>query len=144
MFSFWDTRDNAAIQANMEEITEQIAKVKERINERDEKLKSLESGSVSYDHERKEMMIGNKRDETKLHTLQNELNAFQEILNDRAVPTLQQCAESAAFKSLGEIADKLCNPFCCGGRLEEQNIFLHYKSKEAGELREIRLYKHCF
>ena len=49
-------------------------------------------------------------------------------------------AEIAAFKSLGEVADKLCNPFFRGGRLEEQNnILLHYKSKEAGEPREIRL-----
>ena len=58
---------------------------------------------------------------------------------DGATPSLQQCAETATLKSLGEVANKLCNPFCCGGRLEEQNILLHYKSKEAGELREIRL-----
>ena len=58
---------------------------------------------------------------------------------DKGAPSLQQCAETTSFKSLGEVANKLCNPFCCGGRLEGQNILLHYKSKEAGELREIRL-----
>ena len=67
---------------------------------------------------REAWQFGYKHDETELHSLQNELSALQEILNDRAVPTLQQYAETAAFKSLGEAAAKLCNPFCCGGRLE--------------------------
>ena len=49
--------------------------------------------------------------------------------------------KSATLKSLGEVVDKLYKPFCCGRKLhlEGQNIHLHYKSKEAGELREIRL-----
>ena len=140
MFSFWEPRDNASIKAKMEKITASIAKVKEKLNKRDEKLKSLESLSP----ERKESMMSVYRtiyecDETELRTLQNQLDSLKEILADRAVPSLQQCAETTALKSLGEVAGELCNPFCCKGRLEDQDIILHYKSKEEGELREIVL-----
>ena len=67
-------------------------------------------------------------------------NMEETFSDDKPVSILQQCAETAAFKSLGEVADKLCNPFYCRGRLEGQNnILLRYKSKETGELKEIRL-----
>ena len=129
--ALWGARDNAKIRAEMEKNAKSIAKLSECL--------SLEWKKIM----RKAWQFGYKHDETELHSLQNELSALQEILNDRAVPTLQQYAETAVFKSLGEAAAKLCNPFCCGGRLELEgkisNILLYYKSKEAEELREIKL-----
>ena len=141
MFSSFGPRDNAAVRAKMEEIRESITNLKKgRLYERDEKLRKLESLSPERKETVKKALYSMyEYDEIELCSLQNELNSFQKILDDRAVPSLQQCAETAAFKSLGEVADKLCNPFCCGGRLDGQNILLHYKSKEIRELREIRL-----
>lgn len=143
--ALWGARDNAKIRAEMEKIAKSIATLKECFDEREEQ-KRMESECLNLEVKeimRKAWQLGYKRDETELHSLQNELSALQEILDDRAVPTLQQYAETAAFKSLGEAAAKLCHPFCCGGRLELEgqisNILLYYKSKEAGELREIKL-----
>ena len=72
----------------------------------------------------------------ELQYYRNKLSYLEDILADKqSIPSLKQCAEAAALKSLGDVFKDQSNPFCCGGELEAK-ILVHYKMK-SGELREI-------